>query len=214
MSVMPDELIVAPEPPRAPVPEPPDSLRGLALQVLAFFAIAVVGQNLDLLTKQAAFDHLAERDPVTREWEPIPGKRVEAMPGLLQFEATTNKGIVFGLGQQWGTAFTVVSVLAVPLIVAIFWSVKTPRLITTVSLGLILAGTLGNMYDRLAEGMVRDFIKVHPDLIRFPLFNLADSFICVGVFLMIADILVFDSRDRKRRAKDAPRPGVSPPPAS
>lgn len=161
--------------------------------LIAFFALAIVGQNADLITKKAAFDRIGEHETV------------EAVKGLLQFELTYNRGIVFGLGQQWGGAFLVISVLAVPLIVWIYLSVKEERWITTVSLGLILAGTLGNMYDRLTIGMVRDFIKFHPDLFQFPIFNLADSFICVGVFLMVIDILIFD---RKKKEKPADPPAV------
>ena len=73
---------------------------------------------------------------------------------------------------------------------------------------MILAGTLGNMYDRLSEGAVRDFIKfyvVTADGTQavWPLFNLADSFICVGVFLMTVEMLFFDERAAKK-SKDLP----------
>lgn len=159
--------------------------------MLLFFAIAIVGQNLDLVSKYVVHGIIMEQGGV------------EFIRGLIQFEWTTNRGIVFGIGGNLPTLFLVISVLAVPLIVLIFFSVKEPRWITTVSLGLILAGTLGNMYDRLTLGAVRDFIKVHEDLFSFPLFNLADSFICVGVFLMVVDILFFDVRARRRAAREA-----------
>lgn len=162
------------------------------LHLIVFFALAIVGQNADLVTKHAAFSRIRERETV------------EAVRGLLQFERTYNTGIVFGLGQEWGGTFLVISVLAVPLIVWIYLSVKETRWITTVSLGLILAGTLGNMYDRVTIGMVRDFIKFHPDLFEFPIFNLADSFICVGVFLMVIDILVFDRKKKEKPVEPAP----------
>jgi signal peptidase II len=161
---------------------------GFTAHLMTFFALAIVGQNLDLITKEAAEQHV--RGAGTQEF----------VPGLIQFEWTENKGIVFGIGPEWSKVFLVVSVLAAPLIVMIFLSVKQPRWITTVSLGLILAGTLGNMFDRLTVGAVRDFIKVHESLFSFPLFNLADSFICVGVFLMVLDILIFEPRFKKRLA--------------
>jgi signal peptidase II len=180
-----------------PNPEPMNRAgRSLARHVVVFFALAIVGQNADLVTKEAAFTRIDS------------GETVEAVPGVVQFEKVLNPGIVFGLGQNYGPVFAVVSVAAVPLIVWIFLSAqKQPRWITTISLGIILAGTLGNMYDRLTLGEVRDFIKIHPSLFNFPLFNVADSCISVGVSLMVADILVFEPLAR-RAGKRHPTPPV------
>ena len=92
-------------------------------------------------------------------------------------------------------------------------------------LALILAGTLGNMYDRVFTDLhrVRDFIKFYyrpasgPDKV-WPLFNLADAFICVGVFLLTIEMMFFDERNRKPdeppnpapRAPAGPVPGPGP----
>ena len=56
------------------------------------------------------------------------------------------------------------------------------------ALGLILAGTLGNLYDRIAYRAVRDFIDVY--LINWPIFNLADTWITIGVIFIILSMLV------------------------
>jgi signal peptidase II len=78
---------------------------------------------------------------------------------------------------------------------------------------MILAGTIGNMVDRLRVGAVRDFLKFYVvvdgrDRV-WPLFNLADSFICVGVFLLTLEMLVADDR---KKAAPAPPPVPAPPP--
>lgn len=153
---------------------------------LWFFAVALVAAALDLWTKQAAFANNPD------------GIDVPVIEGLFSFGKTTNKGIVFGLFAGAGPVFLVVSVLAVPAILFIFLSVKKPKWSLTAALALILGGTLGNMYDRVVLGEVRDFIKFYHGEKVWPLFNLADSCICVGVFLLALEMLFFDEKKPKR----------------
>lgn len=168
---------------------------------LVFFLLALVGQNLDLYTKHLAFERF-----------PLNSPPAVFLPRVLGFQTTMNSGIIWGIGRGSGAAFLWIALAAVPLIVVLFWTLKEVRWITTVSLGLILAGTLGNLYDRLTLGAVRDFIQleaVQTLLGRpFPLFNLADSFICSGVVLLAVEILFFDARK-----KPAPAPASAAPPA-
>ena len=83
----------------------------------------------------------------------------------------------------------------------------------TISLGMVLAGTLGNLFDRLVYGAVRDFIKFYvvvdgqPKV--WPLLNLADAYICVGVFLLVIETLCFDTRKAEPGSRLVP---VSLPP--
>jgi signal peptidase II len=164
----------------------------------AFMAFAFAGAVLDLLTKHLAFKYLASNEEVV------------IIDGFFEFGKTKNYGIVFGLFPHASRVFLWVSILAVPAIVAIFASLKKPRWVMTVSLALILAGTIGNMYDRITEGAVRDFIKFYvpslkswpPRMVPWPLFNIADSCICVGVALLSLEMLFFD--EKKKAAKKEP----------
>ena len=157
-----------------------------------FFAVALAGAGLDLLTKHLAFEHIQRYQEVT------------IVDGFFSFGRTTNAGVVFGMGQGAKRIWLAVSVLAVPVILAIFFTVRKPKWILTLALGMILAGTIGNMYDRVftQEQSVRDFIKFYyrpasgPEKV-WPLFNLADAFICVGVFLLTIEMMFFDERNRK-----------------
>lgn len=161
---------------------------------LWFVAVALAAAALDLWTKTAAFANNPDATDI-----PV-------IPGFFSFGKTTNPGIVFGLFANAGPVFLIVSVLAVPAILFIFLSIKKPRWVLTAALALILGGTLGNMYDRLMWGEVRDFIKFYyvdsagKDH-TWPLFNLADSNICVGVFLLTLEMLFFDDK-KKARAED------------
>ncbi len=160
---------------------------------------------MDLLTKHVAFHHIRG----SRE-------EVRVVDGFFSFGRTVNKGVIFGKFPGARTLWLVVSIAAVPAIAAIFFSAGKPRWNLTITLGLILAGTIGNMYDRITVGAVRDFIKfyyVRSDgtEVVWPLFNLADSCICVGVFLLTVEMLFFEEKkksgDEASRVEAAPRAG-------
>jgi len=102
-------------------------------------------------------------------------------------------GIHLGLGDQeiWlaNTVFAVVSFLAAVAIV--YWSTR-PQTIAdpylSAALGLILAGTLGNLYDRIVFSGVRDFLYFH--WIEWPVFNFADCCLVTGAFLLLAQAII------------------------
>lgn len=108
-----------------------------------------------------------------------PGTEVQVLPHLW-LANTHNSGAAFGIAPQATLLFLVASVVvAVGLAVYV---VKRPvaSWVGTV-LGLIMGGTVGNGYDRLVHGTVPDFIDVH----FWPVFNLADAAITVGVVLLL-----------------------------
>src|SRR5258706_16029320 len=102
-----------------------------------FFAVAVLGAGLDLLTKHLAFEHIQRFE------------EVRIIDGFFSYGRTTNPGVVFGMGAGAKKIWLAISVAAVPVILAIFYTVRKPKWILTISLGMILAGTIGNMYDRV-----------------------------------------------------------------
>lgn len=92
-----------------------------------------------------------------------------------------NTGIAFSLFQGTPRLFIVTSLLISAGIVYVYWT-RLPRQlpVVQVSIGLIVAGALGNVVDRIRLGYVIDFIQVG----WWPVFNLADSAICVGAVLL------------------------------
>ena len=96
-----------------------------------------------------------------------------------------NSGAAFGVAPAGASIFLVASiVVAIGLVVYIVRNPGTPW--NDAVLGLIMGGVLGNGYSRIAYGTVTDFINFH----FWPVFNVADSAISVGVVLMIASYLV------------------------
>jgi signal peptidase II len=161
-----------------------------------FAGVALGGLVLDLATKHLAAAHLDK-----------PGAVIRLVPDVLHFVYTENLGAVFGLGQGMRPMFLAVSALAVGILGWLFATSGRHRVYQVV-LGMLLAGVIGNMYDRIVYGHVRDMIYALPGwywpqwvvhLIPYPwrdgatqlavfpwIFNVADSLLCVGVTLMIA----------------------------
>ena len=156
--------------------------------LVRFLATAAVGLAADLYTKALAADRLAN------------GEVVVAIRGWLQFEFVGNPGAVFGLAPGRRGVFLVVSVLAVAFLTYLF-AMSAGRRAYQIILGLLLAGVLGNLYDRIRFGYVRDMIHglpgwawpdgVHRVVPKLPhdvfpyIFNVADTMLCCGVGVLL-----------------------------
>jgi signal peptidase II len=165
--------------------------------LLRFFGVAAAGLAIDLWTKSLTLQYLST------------GRIVRFIPGYLQFEYVENHGAVFGIGQGDRWIFIGVSVLAVAFLVFLFGGSGRQRFYQ-VLLGMLLAGVLGNLYDRIVYGHVRDMIHILPAWPRlYPwVFNVADSLLCVGVALMLVYSFIQGEHqihgDKSRPADDAP----------
>jgi signal peptidase II len=153
---------------------PLDNFRS-PLPLATFLIVSAAGVALDLWTKSLAVANLAF------------DRRIEFIPGWLHFQYTENKGAVFGYGQGMRWLFIGVSIVAVFFLTGLFAVSQRRQWVYHVLLGMLLAGVLGNLYDRAVYGYVRDMIHALP---RWPtlfpyIFNVADSLLCVGVFLMV-----------------------------
>lgn len=160
-----------------------------------FLLTAGIGLAADQWSKAAAFRELAGGLTEGVDGRPVPAdpRSLHFIPGLLHFDVTSNYGAVFGIGQGQRALFIVVSVAAILFIFYLFATSGRQR-VYQVILGMLLAGVLGNLYDRLVLGYVRDMIHALP---RWPgffpwIFNVADSLLCVGVFLMIVYSFLHD----------------------
>jgi signal peptidase II len=179
------------------MPIPHDNFKSPAA-LSRFFLVCLIGLALDLWSKAYAFAHLALPDSASA----LP-RTVQFIPHWIHFTLTKNHGAVFGLGQGQKPLFLAVSVIAIIFLSYLFATSKRQRLYQFI-LGMLLAGVLGNMYDRIVFGYVRDMIHALPGwnwpgaweipLIHYPgagrevfpyIFNVADILLCVGVGLMI-----------------------------
>ncbi|MFA7552733.1 MAG: signal peptidase II [Spongiibacteraceae bacterium] len=131
---------------------------------------------------------------------------VEILP-VLNFTLHHNTGAAFsfladaGGWQRW--FFTGLSSAVSLFILVWLCRLSAAQRLMTVSLSLILAGAVGNLWDRLVLGYVVDFISVHYQGSYFPTFNVADAAITVGAGLMILDMLVNPHHHQNSSAEKA-----------
>jgi signal peptidase II len=150
--------------------------RGRAYLVLGVVAPFVL--LADILTKQIAVSALEDRDPV------------RLLGGAVYFVLIRNSGAAFSLGTGYTFVFPLITLLVVGWIA---WTARRLRSLPwALALGLVLGGALGNLTDRIFRapgpfvGHVIDFISVFDDGGQvFPVFNVADSALCVGVVLAV-----------------------------
>ncbi len=141
-----------------------------SLPLLAALAVAVVA--LDRWTKHWASTTLPFGQPI------------QVVGDYLRLTYTRNSGVAFGIGQGTGFPYYVFSLVA---IVAIVWMFLRGRVghdpVRRTALTLILSGAVGNLVDRVTSGEVVDFIEVGIPQWHWPIFNVADSAVTVGVVL-------------------------------
>jgi signal peptidase II len=106
--------------------------------------------------------------------------------GLFRFTHVSNTGGAFGRFQDQTIILTIASVVAIGFIIYFYRNQTQSKWITRLTIGLLLGGAFGNLIDRLLAGKVTDFFDVG----WWPIFNIADSSIVVGMTLLIATLLL------------------------
>lgn len=146
------------------------------------------------------------------------GKTVKVLGNFMVFRPVLNEGAAFGLGQQDGAniIFFVITIVGTPLFALLLWRSRKRSVCGQVGFAFIVGGTIGNAIDRAYFGATSQFFsgKVR-DFISFsffpPVFNVADSFLTIGVVLAIVAIVFVDSDSllaaikKGRESKTAPQ---------
>lgn len=177
--------------------------------LIAFLSLGLIA--LDQITKwsvtQILFKESAPLDFAT--WLITAGERtsfhmVDVTP-FFNLVMVWNQGVSFGLFNQ-GSAFGPLILVAVSLMITIaftLWLFKSTSRLQQSALVLIISGALGNMIDRLRFGAVIDFIDIHVAGHHWPAFNGADSFICIGVGILLLHTLYFENNQTQERETEA-----------
>ena len=111
------------------------------------------------------------------------------IPGVFHLTYVENKGAAFGMLADHRWVFIVISTVAIIALVAYLFIKKPHDKLLCISLALIAGGGIGNMIDRIFRGFVVDMIDVA--CIRFYVFNVADSAVCIGCGLLTFAIRQF-----------------------
>jgi signal peptidase II len=154
------------------------------------FILALGVFLLDQLTKH----FVAARITLNTGW-------VDVIPNFFAITHVQNRGAAFSLFSDgtspWKlTMLICFSVIAMVGITWFLWKGRHTFPTTGIALALILGGAVGNLWDRLLHGRVTDFLHVYLGEYSWPDFNVADSAIVIGAFLLIAEV-IFTRPDAK-----------------
>ena len=178
---------------------------------MRFLTVIAVGAGLDLWSKHWAY--LSMENPATR-WSEASLAALGRKLLCLDFIWQANQGAVLGVGQGKTTLFVVFTFLALGLLTWLFIDSKRSHAGLQIFLGCVVAGAIGNLYDRMQFQYVRDFLRINfrADWATWGgerhylwpyVFNIADVFITVGVCGLFLVWLVALIRQRRSEAKPA-----------
>ena len=169
--------------------------------MLIWLAIIAVTVFLDQITKYLTILYLKPIDTQPL-WE-----------GVLHLTYVENTGAAFGMMKDSRWVFMIVSTVAIiGILIYLFWK-KPQSKLECLSLSFIVGGGIGNMIDRTLLGYVVDMIDFR--LINFAVFNVADSFVCVGAGLMVLYLILEMVKESKaEKAKKAAETEATPEEAS
>jgi signal peptidase II len=161
-----------------------------------YFLIALCVVVLDRLTKWAVAQYVPLHDSIT------------VVPGLFQISHVENRGAAFGLFADstfpWKIAALVgFSLVALIIVTVLLWKNGHTKNATTIGLSLILGGAAGNLWDRVVDGRVVDFLHFYIGSYVWPDFNVADSLIVVGAVLLVSEILFSKPRHEPAKGETA-----------
>ncbi len=151
------------------------------LYTLTFFTVVVV----DLTTKRLAEMYLSYKD-------------ITILP-FLHLVLVYNRGVAFGFLSDAPDVVRVPLVLFTPIVaffITFLYSIRKADQKTSVLMGMIGGGAIGNFYDRFLFSYVRDFIYLSYGKLSWPAFNVADAAISISIFLLLVNSILGTSGKR------------------
>lgn len=168
-----------------PISSAERSLAAGSAQWLALLVVAGAAIVADQVTKQVVGRTLTLGDSVD-------------IVGPFSIHHVQNSGIAFGLFASRTVPVIAVTAIAVGLMLWFFARSGKRHAVLPVALGLVVGGSIANLIDRMRLGHVTDFL----DLVAWPAFNLADTFIVVGVAILFGALVLADRSHRMHGARD------------
>ena len=169
--------------------------KSLRNKIIVLVVLSVAILALDLITKYVICGMFAENEGIT------------AIPYLFNIIVVHNEGAAWGIlsGNQIG--LIILSILLFAFLVWYFVKEKKKSWLLVISMAFIYGGCIGNLFDRIVFGYVRDFIQF-AFWQSFPIFNFADVFLTVGVILFAIYLIIFLVKKEKSEDTDVVSAGT------
>lgn len=124
---------------------------------------------------------------------------IPVIPEFFHFTYVTNDGMAFGINFPFGIyIFSAISIIFTGFLFWYLWTIQDHGIVIRTGIALILAGAIGNLIDRVFLGSVVDFLDFMIGDFHWYVFNLADSFVTVGMGFVLYDTLVLEKQREKQ----------------
>ena len=159
-----------------------------AKKYVLFSSIILVGIILDQISKWLTVKHITENT-----------EKITIIDNFFGLAHVTNDGAAWGILDNARWVFMLTSTVAIIAMIAFLYLGFSQNKLYDVSISIIISGGIGNMIDRIAYGEVVDMLEFL--FIDFPIFNVADTFVCIGAGLLIL-ALVLDIIKESKKVKE------------
>ena len=120
---------------------------------------------------------------------------IPVIPEFFHLTYVTNDGMAFGINFPFGIyIFSTISIIFTIFLFWYLWTIKDQGIIIRIGVGLIIAGAIGNLIDRVFLGEVVDFLDFMIGNYHWYVFNLADSYVTVGMGFILYDSLILERK--------------------
>lgn len=150
------------------------------------FIILIAVLALDQITKYIVATTMQLRDSYN------------VIPGFLNITSHRNPGAAWGILSGHMSLFFIITIVVIAVLISFYIKEAKHNLFMQISISLLMAGAIGNFIDRLRLGEVIDFIDTYIFGYDFPIFNVADASLTVGVIFILIALL----RDNKRQSQE------------
>jgi len=147
---------------------------------------AIIVAIFDLFSKRMVFAMLENGDYSNNSLE---------ITSFFNLVSVWNSGVSFGMfhGAQYGQIIFSVIVMAITAIM-LLWLYRNDKIYLSWAISFIIGGALGNLFDRIKYGAVADFLDFHLATYHWPAFNIADSFVFIGVAMLLIEDLILKKK--------------------
>ena len=146
------------------------------------FLIALIIIIIDIISKQVISNLMLEN------------QSIKLINNLLYITYVKNTGVAFSLLEGKIPIIVIITIIITIFLIK-YTQEKNLNKLEKISYGLVIGGAIGNLIDRIIYGYVIDFIDVKIFSYNYPIFNLADSFIVIGIILILIDGIKKESSD-------------------
>lgn len=182
-------------------PEPPPARRAPAVAPATARRRGFDGWPLFVAAVAFTLDQASKAAVIAALGPPEARNRITLIPNFLEFIHTFNTGIAFSLFQGQNTTLLLIGLVVIGLLIYYYRAMPQGSTVLRLTVGAVVGGAIGNLVDRLRLGHVTDFIHVYyPGVFNYPVFNVADSFVSVGMVVIAVYLFFFDRLPEKNEA--------------